>query len=114
MSGYQSPEVCVLTGATFRQLDHWTRKGYIIPSVRVSVGSGHNRLWSFDDAVQIAVLVQLCAAGVAPTVAAAKFDINASTIYRATHVKNVCISVDVHRIREALKAKLPVTEEAAA
>lgn len=40
-----SPEVCELTGLTYRRLDHWTRTGRI-SSIEPDVGSGSQRRYS--------------------------------------------------------------------
>jgi hypothetical protein len=50
---YTSPEVCELVGVSYRQLDYWTRKGIVRPSIADSKGSGHTRYWSIDDVARI-------------------------------------------------------------
>jgi hypothetical protein len=47
---YSSSGVCrVVPGLTYRQLDHWTRKGYLTPSLAPGDGSGNRRRWSHQD-----------------------------------------------------------------
>lgn len=61
---FTSSEVLLLTGVTYRQLDHWTRTGRIVgPSVEVGRGSGHSRVFSEEDVVEVAVLARLLIAG---------------------------------------------------
>ena len=50
-------EVCQMTGATYRQLDYWTRNGLISPSVQSALGSGAVRLWAVSDVDKIATVV---------------------------------------------------------
>ena len=57
-------EACEVVGVTYRQLDHWTRKGYIRPKHRQGRynGSGFPREWSdleLDVARTIARLVEI-------------------------------------------------------
>ncbi len=33
--GYTGPEVCKITGISYRQLDHWTSTGLINASIRI-------------------------------------------------------------------------------
>lgn len=46
-----------LTGATYRQLDYWCRRG-MIPGLEAGPGSGFGRLWS-SEAVEAAQLLAL-------------------------------------------------------
>ncbi|MFZ2272130.1 MerR family transcriptional regulator, partial [Corynebacterium variabile] len=43
--GYRGPQVCQITGITYRQLDYWTRTNLIHPSVAEATGSGSQRLY---------------------------------------------------------------------
>lgn len=47
-TGVSAEEMLALTGATYRQIDHWTR-GDILRPTRRSEGSGHPRRWSAED-----------------------------------------------------------------
>lgn len=49
-------DVCALTGATYRQLDVWTRKGYVVPA-QPATGSGSQRRWSGDELDRVRQLV---------------------------------------------------------
>ncbi|MPZ72936.1 MAG: MerR family transcriptional regulator [Nitriliruptorales bacterium] len=62
--GYRGPAVCKIVGITYRQLDYWTTTGLITPSVRNAEGSGSQRLYAFDDIVQLKVIKSLLDAGV--------------------------------------------------
>lgn len=58
----RSYEVCRLSGATYRQLDHWTRRGLLEPSTPAH-GSGTGREFPETEAVLAAVLVAYLAIG---------------------------------------------------
>ena len=62
--GYRVPEVCRVIGISYRQLDYWARTGLVTPSVRDAGGSGTQRLYSFQDLVQLKVIKNLLDAGV--------------------------------------------------
>lgn len=52
-----TPDVVAAVGCTFRQLDHWTRKGYVAPSGHVAEGSGKCRWWTAADVAAIRLAV---------------------------------------------------------
>lgn len=62
--GYTGPEVCNITGITYRQLDHWTTSSLINASIRNLKGSGFHRIYSFQDIIQIKLVNKLREAGV--------------------------------------------------
>lgn len=64
LEGYRGPAVCKIVGITYRQLDYWARTGLVNPSVRQADGSGTQRLYSFDDIVQLRVVKRLVDTGV--------------------------------------------------
>ena len=53
-----------MVGISYRQLDYWARTGLVTPSVREAGGSGTQRLYSFQDLVQLRVMKKLLDAGV--------------------------------------------------
>lgn len=61
--GYRAPKVCKLVGITYRQLDYWARTGLLTPSLQPAHGSGSQRLYSFQDIVQLKVIKGLLDAG---------------------------------------------------
>lgn len=61
--GYRAPQVCHLVDITYRQLDYWARTNLIKPSLRQAQGSGSQRLYSFEDVVQLKVIKRLLDAG---------------------------------------------------
>jgi DNA-binding transcriptional MerR regulator len=63
-SGYRAPQVCAIVGITYRQLDYWTTTGLVTASVRCAEGSGSQRLYSFDDIVELKVVRNLLETGV--------------------------------------------------
>lgn len=62
--GHRVPEVCRVVGITYRQLDYWARTGLVTPSIKEAGGSGTQRLYSFEDLVQLRVIKRLIDAGV--------------------------------------------------
>ena len=61
--GYRAPQVCKLVGITYRQLDYWARTNLIRPSLQEAHGSGSQRLYTFQDVVQLKVIKRLLDAG---------------------------------------------------
>jgi DNA-binding transcriptional MerR regulator len=62
--GYRVPEVCKVIGISYRQLDYWARTGLVTPSIREAGGSGTQRLYSFQDLVQLKVIKKLIDVGI--------------------------------------------------
>ncbi|MDQ3957478.1 MAG: MerR family transcriptional regulator [Actinomycetota bacterium] len=61
--GYRGPQTCKIVGITYRQLDYWTRTGLIVPSIQPASGSGTQRLYSFNDLLQLKMIKSLTDAG---------------------------------------------------
>lgn len=61
--GYRGPTATKIVGITYRQLDYWTRTGLITPSIQEATGSGTQRLYSFNDLLQMKVIKSLLDAG---------------------------------------------------
>ena len=66
-SGYRGPQACKIVGITYRQLDYWTRTGLVEASLRGAKGSGTQRLYSFNDLLQLKVIKRLTEAGASLT-----------------------------------------------
>ncbi len=64
LSGYRGPAVCKIVGISYRQLDYWTTTGLVQPSVRMADGSGSQRLYAFDDVLQLKIVKNLLDTGV--------------------------------------------------
>ena len=62
--GYRAPQVTEILGISYRQLDYWDRTGLVKPSIKGAQGSGTQRLYSFEDLLQLKVIKQLLDAGV--------------------------------------------------
>jgi DNA-binding transcriptional MerR regulator len=62
-TGYRGPQACKIVGITYRQLDYWTRTGLVVPSLREAQGSGTQRLYAFNDLLQLKVIKRLTDAG---------------------------------------------------
>ncbi len=52
-----SSQVCHQAGLTYRQLDHWTRRGLVVPAV-AAAGAGTARLWSPSVVGQVVELLE--------------------------------------------------------
>lgn len=61
--GYGGPQATKIVGITYRQLDYWTRTGLVLPSIRSAEGSGTQRVYSFNDLLQLKVIKELIDAG---------------------------------------------------
>jgi DNA-binding transcriptional MerR regulator len=62
--GYSGPQVCVIVGITYRQLDYWARTDLLRPSITEARGSGTKRKYSYRDLVELKVIKRLLDAGV--------------------------------------------------
>ena len=62
--GYRGPQVCVIVGITYRQLDYWARTELLRPSLCDAQGSGSKRRYSYLDLVALKVIKNLLDAGV--------------------------------------------------
>ena len=62
--GYTGPEVCNITGISYRQLDHWTTTSLVDASIRNIKGSGYHRIYAFQDIIKIKLVNKLREAGV--------------------------------------------------
>ena len=61
--GFRGPQTCKIVGISYRQLDYWTRTGLVAPSIQEAKGSGTQRLYSFNDLLQLKVVKNLTDAG---------------------------------------------------
>lgn len=65
---FSSPQVCELAGISYRQLDYWTRLGYLHPDHRG--GTGYDRAWSETETVKVHAMAAMVRAGLTPAAAA--------------------------------------------
>ncbi len=56
------------SGASYRQIDHWTRIGYLEP-IPGTAGTGHRRRWPRTERAVADLMYRLCCAGIPPAVA---------------------------------------------
>lgn len=61
--GFRGPQVCAIVGISYRQLDYWARTGLLGPSIAPAKGSGTQRLYSYQDLVELRVIKQLLDSG---------------------------------------------------
>ncbi len=62
--GFRGTKVCKIVGISYRQLDYWARTGLLRPSLEEARGSGSQRLYSYEDIVELKVIKQLLDAGI--------------------------------------------------
>ena len=62
--GFRGPQVCKIVGISYRQLDYWARTKLVPPSIRPAQGSGSQRLYSFNDLVDLKLIKKLLETGV--------------------------------------------------
>jgi DNA-binding transcriptional MerR regulator len=62
--GYRGPQVCKIVGISYRQLDHWDRTGLKSPSLERAKGSGTQRLYSYQDVLELRIIKQLLDGGI--------------------------------------------------
>lgn len=60
---YRGPQVCEIIGISYRQLDYWARTDLLRPSVADAKGSGSQRLYSYEDMLELKVIKALLDAG---------------------------------------------------
>jgi hypothetical protein len=69
MTMYGKADALAISGVTYRQLDYWTRAGYLtavfVPGAPVDGGSGFERRWSDVEVVRAAVMRVLADHGIA-------------------------------------------------
>lgn len=58
-AGIRTPDVCQLTGITYRELDYWARTDVVRPSIQDAKGQGSARLYSVEDIVLLSVMKHL-------------------------------------------------------
>ena len=63
-AGFRGPQVCKIVGISYRQLDYWARTDLVTPSVQDARGSGSQRLYSFEDLIDLKLVKKLLDAGV--------------------------------------------------
>lgn len=63
-AGYRGPQVCKIVGISYRQLDYWARTGLATPTIQEAQGSGSQRLYSFEDLVELKLIKNLLDAGI--------------------------------------------------
>jgi DNA-binding transcriptional MerR regulator len=62
--GLRGPQMCVLAGITYRQLDYWARTGLVRPSITEATGSGSARRYSLEDLRVAIILRRMLDAGI--------------------------------------------------
>lgn len=68
--GVSAARMLELSGATYRQLDHWSRGGRILRPYQHATGAGHPRRWSEEEAGVARCIAGLVGLGIELEVAA--------------------------------------------
>ena len=58
-TAYRAPVAANIVGITYRQLDYWARTGTVVPSLGQASGYGSNRLYSWEDLVELSIAREL-------------------------------------------------------
>jgi hypothetical protein len=65
-----SNDLCTHAGISYRQLDHWARKGYLGHAAQAHVGTGYTRDWTYTETAKVERMALLVKAGMGPAAAA--------------------------------------------
>src|SRR5947208_2104903 len=60
---YTTAQIAHLTGFTVRQLDYWSQRRLVSPSMQQAHGSGTRKLYSIDDLIPLLFIRKLKASG---------------------------------------------------
>ena len=61
---FSTGEAVRITGVSFRNIDHWARTRFIVPSIAEANGTGTERKYSFSDLLALRVARELREAGI--------------------------------------------------
>jgi DNA-binding transcriptional MerR regulator len=61
---FSAGEASRITGVPYRNIDHWARTKFIVPSISEAKGTGTERKYAFDDLVALRVARELRQAGI--------------------------------------------------
>jgi DNA-binding transcriptional MerR regulator len=61
---FSAGEAAKITGVPYRNLDHWARTKFIVPSISEARGTGSERKYAFDDLVALRVARELREGGI--------------------------------------------------
>lgn len=60
---FTSNEALSMVPISYRQLDYWASKGWVVPSIDAGSGRSGTRLWCLDDVIRLAALKYITACG---------------------------------------------------
>lgn len=104
---FSSAQVCAATTTSYRQVDNWLRCGYLDVAAAFP-GSGKRRVFTFKEALQVAVLAELANAGVHPYLVNPRKVIANHGVYREDWGT---VTIDMTPLIKNLAAKLGATPE---
>lgn len=64
ITSFTAGEAAKISGVPYRNLDHWARTKFIVPSVSEAKGTGTERKYAFDDLIALRVARELREAGI--------------------------------------------------
>lgn len=62
-SGYSTSQIAEMTNLSVRQIDHWARKQFVVPSIQQAHGQGSRRIYAPEDLVQFLFVRRLLQRG---------------------------------------------------
>ncbi len=92
--GFRGPKVCKIVGISYRQLDYWARTGLLTPSVKDASGSGSQRLYSYQDLLELKIIKQILDGGVSLQLARKALDFVREHVEEALSAINLVIESD--------------------
>jgi hypothetical protein len=96
---------------TYRQLDYWTRRGWLQPHNGHTPGSGHPRQWDESELWVAVIIGRLRLAGIEMDTAVRVARCRVSVPYEVTLADGVVVRVDPSRIAlPVLRGEVPAAE----
>ncbi len=92
VDGFSSKQAEKIVGISYRQLDHWARKGLVKPSVVQAAGSGSRRRYSYNDLVELKIAKKMREQGIDLQSIARAFDYLRNQIGGEVASANIVIS----------------------
>ena len=114
-NSFYTSTVTIAAGIPYRTLDHWARSGFFRPTVE-AVGTGYDRVYTYNDIVALAALMALRYAGVstaqlAPHIAKLRKAAKKSEGVFTFVTDCVGITVDLDQVRAAVDKGLAKAPE---
>lgn len=92
VEGFSSKQAEKIVGISYRQLDHWARKGLVQPSLAQAEGSGSRRRYSYNDLVEFKIAKKMRDQGIDLRSIARAFDYLRNQLGSEVASANIVIS----------------------